>query len=138
VAGAQVVTLPELVDHRGTLSYGQVGAPLPFTPRRYFVIYGVRSGQVRGAHAHREVEQFMVCVSGAVTLVLDDGSTTDEVRLDSPAVGVLVPPLVWNVTRDYTPDAVLLVLASDVYREEEYIRDYSAFLAAAAAGRAAR
>ena len=135
VPGARLLRLPELVDHRGTLSYGQVGAPLPFTPRRYFLIYGVRAGQVRGEHAHRDVQQFMACVHGAVTLTLDDGTSTDEVRLDSPAVGVLVSPLVWTVTRDYTPDAVLLVLASDVYREAEYIRDYPGFLAAAAAAR---
>ncbi|HEX8184580.1 MAG TPA: WxcM-like domain-containing protein, partial [Blastocatellia bacterium] len=77
---------------------------------------------------HREVEQFLVCVKGRVTVTVDDGRNRDEMLLDSPDLGIYIPPHIWATQRDYSPDAVLLVLSSAAYDPDEYIRDYDEFL----------
>ena len=128
VGGARIISLPEVVDLRGSLSFGQIEDHLPFLPRRYFIVYDVPSREVRGEHAHRRLEQFLVCVKGKCSLMLDDGSARTVVNLDSPRVGVYIPPMVWGVQYAYTQDAVLLVLASDKYDADDYIRDYEEFL----------
>ena len=128
--GAGLVRLPKIVDLRGALSFGEIGAHLPFTPQRFFVVYDVPSEEVRGEHAHRACHQFLVCLKGAVTIVLDDGQARDEVRLDTPQVGLHIPPMVWGIQYRFSADAVMLVLASDTYDAADYIRNYDDFLAA--------
>jgi dTDP-4-dehydrorhamnose 3,5-epimerase-like enzyme len=86
--------------------------------------------EVRGAHAHRECEQFLICVHGSVRVAVDDGENRAEVTLSDPTEGIYVPPLVWASQFRYSPDAVLLVLASHPYDAADYIRDYGEFLAA--------
>jgi acetyltransferase-like isoleucine patch superfamily enzyme len=127
VHGARVVRLPVIVDARGALSFAEVGPHLPFVVQRYFLLYGVKAGAGRGDHAHRELQQFMVCVHGTCRLVLDDGATRNSVALDSPGLGVYVPPMTWVTLYRSSPDAVLMVLVSDRYKAEDYIRDYSEF-----------
>lgn len=134
--GAGLVRLPKIVDLRGALSFGEIGAHLPFTPQRFFVVYDVPSEEVRGEHAHRACHQFLVCLKGAVTIVLDDGQARDEVRLDTPQVGLHIPPMVWGIQYRFSADAVMLVLASDTYDAADYIRNYDEFLAAVKAGAA--
>lgn len=129
VGGARLVRMPLISDARGFLSFGQTGAQLPFVPQRYFLIAGVPEGSLRGEHAHRELEQFLVCVHGACRLVIEDGERREEVRLDSPAVGVYLPPMIWATILHDSPATTVMVLASDVYRESDYIRDYDEFLA---------
>jgi acetyltransferase-like isoleucine patch superfamily enzyme/dTDP-4-dehydrorhamnose 3,5-epimerase-like enzyme len=124
------VDLPVLTDDRGSLTFGQVGDHLPFTPRRYFAIMDVPSGKTRGAHAHREVEQFFVCLRGACTVVLDDGRAKTSITLDSPRRGLHVPPMHWNELVEFTADAVVLCLASGEYVAAEYITEYDEFLTA--------
>jgi dTDP-4-dehydrorhamnose 3,5-epimerase-like enzyme len=97
-------------------------------PKRYFMVFDVPSKDVRGEHAHRECHQFLVCVKGNCSVVVDDGQNRAEVLLDRPNLGIHIPPLVWATEYNYSNDAVLLVLASDVYQAEDYIRDYDAFL----------
>lgn len=128
--GAALIRLPKIVDLRGALTYGEVGAHLPFNPKRFFVVYDVPSKEVRGEHAHRELHEFLVCIKGSCSVALDDGIIRDEVALDSPRIGLHIPPLVWRVHYMYSPDAVLLVLASHEYISSDYIRDYVDFLAA--------
>ena len=106
-----------------------IGRHLPFTPQRFFAIYDVPSKEVRGEHAHRGLHQFLVCLKGTCSIVVDDGSRRDEVVLDSPAIGLHIPPLVWGIQYQYSDDALLLVLASGVYQADDYIRDYDEFLA---------
>jgi dTDP-4-dehydrorhamnose 3,5-epimerase-like enzyme len=98
-------------------------------PRRYFAVVDVPSKEVRGEHAHRELEQLLVCLRGSMALVADDGTRRQEILLDSPEIAVYVPPMVWCVQYKYSADALLLVLASDVYQPHDYIRDYDQFLA---------
>lgn len=130
VRGVRLHRLIKATDLRGSLVATNLG-DLPFLPRRTFAVYDVPSRDVRGEHAHRVCEQFLICLSGAVSCVVDDGQSRQEFRLDQPDVGLYVPPLTWGTQYDYTANAVLLVLASDEYDPEDYIRDYDAFLAAA-------
>jgi len=125
---ARLVDLPVVNDLRGTLSFGEYGQHLPFVPKRYFVVYAVPSKNVRGEHAHKKLEQFLVCVSGGCSVVVDNGTDRSEVRLDSPATGLYLPAMTWATQFRYSADAVLLVLASDLYDPDDYIRDYDEFL----------
>lgn len=129
VAGVRIHRAPVIRDLRGDLSVREVGDGLPFVPRRYFAVFDVPSKEVRGEHAHRRLEQLLVCLRGSMALVADDGTLRQEILLDSPEVAVYLPPMVWCVQYKYSADALLLVLASDAYRPEDYIRDYDQFLA---------
>ncbi len=124
VQGVTVHHLPLVEDLRGFLSAAE---NFPFEIKRYFVVFNVPSKEVRGEHAHRELHQFVVCVHGECRLIVDDGQEREEIVLNSPALGVHIAPLVWGVQYQYTADAVLLVLASDVYKSQDYIRDYDEF-----------
>lgn len=128
VSAAKLIELPLTVDLRGSLSFAEVGQQLPFEPKRYFVIFDVPTVEVRGEHAHRDLHQFLVCLKGRCSVALDDGVHRDEVILDRPNVGLYLPPMIWASQYQYSPDAVLLVLASDVYKAEDYIRDYDEYL----------
>jgi UDP-2-acetamido-3-amino-2,3-dideoxy-glucuronate N-acetyltransferase len=128
VRGVRVQSLPMVDDLRGLLSFGEYDKHLSFIPKRYFIVYGVPSSEIRGEHAHHALHQFLVCVAGSVCVVVDDGVSREEILLDSPGIGVHIPPLVWGIQYKYSSDAVLLVLASDIYKAEDYIRDYDEFL----------
>lgn len=128
IHGVQFVRLPIIPDLRGSLSFAEYGQYLPFVPRRYFLVYDVQSREVRGEHAHKELQQFLVCVKGSCSVMVDDGKCREEYLLDSPGAALYIPPLIWGVQYKYSPDAILLVLASDVYKPDDYIRDYDEFL----------
>ncbi|MCV2348166.1 WxcM-like domain-containing protein [Paucibacter sp. Y2R2-4] len=130
VKQAALHRLPKIVDLRGALSFGEVGAHLPFEPKRFFMVYDVPSREVRGEHAHKACHQFLVCVKGSCGIVVDDGQFRDEILLDSARVGLHIPPMVWGIQYQFSRDAVLLVLASDIYSAEDYIRNYDEFLRA--------
>ena len=125
--------LPEIIapdpDVSGRIVVVQAGADLPFTPARVYWIHGMRAGEARGAHGHRRLTQAIVAVAGAVRFELDDGTARSVHVLDHPAQMLIVPPGHW---RDFTALAAgttLLVLASDPYDEQDYIRNYRDFLA---------
>jgi dTDP-4-dehydrorhamnose 3,5-epimerase-like enzyme len=126
---ATVYRLPRTEDMRGSLTFGEIHRHVPFEVKRYFLVFDVASEHIRGEHAHRTLHQFLVCVAGRCHVVTDDGTSRHEVVLDSPAKGVYIPPMVWSTEYKFTRDAVLLVLASEYYDSQDYIRDYSDFLA---------
>ncbi len=128
VPGVAVYQLTYARDERGALAALEL-ADCPFEARRIFAIYDVPSESLRGEHAHRECHQFLVCLAGRVTCLVDDGESTDKVEMDGPSIGIHIPPLVWGTQWRYTRDAVLLVLASHAYDAADYIRDYDEFLA---------
>lgn len=128
VKAARLIRLPLIEDLRGKLSFGEIEQHLPFSPKRYFMVFDVPSQEVRGEHAHKTLHEFLVCVKGSVSVALDDGQSRDEIKLDSPNLGLHIPPMAWRVHYKYSSDAILLVLASDVYRADDYIRDYDKFL----------
>lgn len=129
VRGVQLYEMPRIEDHaRGNLTVGQVPDGLPFQPQRYFITYGIPSGQTRGRHAHRSCAQFLICAHGQCRVRVDDGLAQQDIRLDRPTLGVLVPPMVWAVEDNHSEDSTLLVLASQPYEPNDYIRDYAEFL----------
>lgn len=128
VRGTKLISLRRADDLRGSLSAGQYPDQLPFVPQRYFIVFDVPGREVRGEHAHKETHQVLVCISGSCSVVLDDGAVREEVLLDSPAIGIYVPPRIWGTQYKYSEDAVLLVLASHVYDPDDYIRDYDEFV----------
>ena len=128
VPGVKVYPLPVISDLRGSLSFAQVGGALPFKPERYFIVFDVASKEIRGEHAHKELHQFLVCVKGSCSVLVDDGQYSEEILLDSPRRGIHVPPMVWSVQYKYSSDAVLLVFSSAGYDPDDYIRDYDQFL----------
>jgi UDP-2-acetamido-3-amino-2,3-dideoxy-glucuronate N-acetyltransferase len=132
VSGVVLHPLTRGRDLRGNLAALEF-ADMPFVPRRVFTVYGVPNESVRGAHAHRACGQLLVCVSGEVSSVADDGRSRQEFRLTSPDVGVYIPPMVWSMQYRYTRDAVLVVLAELPYDPDDYIRDYEEFLELVAA-----
>lgn len=119
--------LPKVVDIRGSLTVGEFERSIPFLAKRYFMVFDVPSVETRGAHAHRECHQFLICVSGKVSVVADDGRTRREFLLDRPDIGLHLPPLTWGIQYKYSEDAVLLVFASHYYDNADYIRDYEEF-----------
>lgn len=128
VGGARLHRLPVIHDMRGSLSVGEIGKHLPFVPQRYFTVFDVPSRQVRGEHAHKTLQEFLVCIKGSMTLLIDDGRNRLEITLDSPEYGVHIRPGVWIVQYRYSPDAILLVLASAPYDSDDYLRDYQQFV----------
>ena len=101
---------------------------IPFTIARVYYVYETSPGVTRGLHAHRAINQLAVAVAGSCTMLLDDGLLQSEVRLDQPAIGLTLPPMVWHEMKDFSPDCVLMVLADAIYDEADYIRDYAEFL----------
>jgi len=129
VGAVHVQRFAEFSDLRGRLTAGEFPTDaVPFTPQRWFLVYDVPSREIRGEHAHRVCHQFLLCVSGRVTVAVDDGQNRGEVLLDDPTLGVYIPPLVWGSQYRYDADAVLLVLASHPYDPDDYIREYDQFL----------
>lgn len=129
VGGASLYSLPHIPDMRGILSVAECEKHIPFMPKRCFWVFDVPSKEVRGEHAHKALHQYLICVKGSVNVVLDDSDSRSELVLDRPNLGLHIPPLVWGIQYKYSHDAVLLVLASDAYDPNDYIRDYSEFLA---------
>jgi dTDP-4-dehydrorhamnose 3,5-epimerase-like enzyme len=128
IKGVRLYELPVIRDSRGSLSFAQYEETLPFLPRRYFLVFEVGEGQTRGGHAHRAVHQLLACVTGSCVVTLDDGKMRHDVSLDRPELALYLPPRIWATQHDFSRDAVLVVLASDVYDPEEYIKDYDEFL----------
>jgi UDP-2-acetamido-3-amino-2,3-dideoxy-glucuronate N-acetyltransferase len=127
VRGVSLHKLPYIEDMRGRLSVGEFDRSIPFAPKRYFLVFDVPSREIRGEHAHRTCQQFLVCVKGSCMVVVDDGKRRREFLLDSPNLGVYLPAMIWGTQYKYTSDAVLLVFASEYYDPDDYIRDYNEF-----------
>lgn len=129
VGRSAVYLMRKVVDARGALTVGEVPNEMPFRPARYFVIYDVPSTELRGEHAHKQCDQFLICLHGSCRVLLDDGESRCEVTLDRPDVGLYMPAMIWGTQYRYTSDAVLLVFASRPYEAGDYLRAYDDFLA---------
>lgn len=132
VGGCILHELPYIDDMRGSLSVVEWGKELPFESKRCFWVFDVPSREVRGEHAHKELHQFLVCVKGSLALVVDDGINRTQIALNRPNLGLYIPPMVWGIQYKFSSDALLMVLTSDIYRTDDYIRDYDQFLSMAA------
>lgn len=115
-------------DRKGNLSVVENGQTLPFDVKRVYYLYDVPGGENRGSHAHKELSQLIIAASGSFTVTLDDGKCKRSFFLNRPYQGLYVKPGMWRDLEDFSSGAVCMVLASDVYLKEDYIRDYQEFL----------
>jgi dTDP-4-dehydrorhamnose 3,5-epimerase-like enzyme len=122
------IEFPPLGDDRGSLVAMEGNKSLPFNIKRVYYIFGTQPSVARGFHAHKALKQVAVCVTGKCKMLLDNGTNKVEVWLDSPTKGLLIEEMVWREMHDFSPDCVLLVLASEHYDENDYVRDYKSFL----------
>jgi hypothetical protein len=129
VAEARLLELPRISRPQGNITPVEGGVTIPFEIERVYYLYDVIGGAARGAHAHRSLEQLVVATMGGFTVVLDDGKARREIRLARGYEGLYLPPMLWRELRDFTSGAVGVVLASCVYDEADYIRDYDEFVA---------
>lgn len=115
-------------DERGSLIALEAGKDLPFCPRRVYYIYDTKPGVPRGFHAHKSLEQVLICVNGACKVRVDDGAESQFFELNTPEKALYIGQNIWREMHDFSQGCVLMVLASEIYNPEEYIRDYSQFL----------
>lgn len=115
-------------DDRGQLVALEEFKNIPFDIKRVYYMYDTSPGVSRGHHAHKKLQQILICVHGSCKILLDNGSEKETVPLDKPNVGLYISNNIWREMFDFSPDAVLMVLASELYDESDYIRDYGEFL----------
>ncbi len=125
--GVRLIDFPIVHEPRGNLSFIEGNRHIPFEIRRVYYLYDVPGGATRGGHAHRELEQVIIAVSGSFDVVLDNGRERAKFSLNRSYHGLYVPRMIWRELENFSSGAVSLVLASDIYREEEYIRNFDAF-----------
>jgi len=124
----EIIRFPVHGDSNGSLVALEKGADFPFEIKRVYYIWGTKSDFVRGHHAHRNLEQVVICTSGSCDFTLDDGARRETYRLDSPTKGLHIKNNVWREFTNFSPDCVVMVLASEYYNEGDYIRNYGEFL----------
>lgn len=124
----KTLTFPAFIDnHYGNLVPIEEAESIPFDIRRVYYIYGVGKDVRRGFHSHRDLEQVLICIHGSVKILVKTPDEEQVIRLDSPVKGLYIGPMVWREMYDFSDDAVLLVLASKHYDEQDYIRDYEQY-----------
>lgn len=124
----RIVALPKISDPRGNLTFIEGNHHVPFEIKRIFYLYDVPTEEGRGAHAHHNLHQFLICLSGSFDVEIDDGQCQSTIHLNRPWKGLLIPPKIWAAEVNFDPGSVCLVLASELYNESDYIRDYANFL----------
>lgn len=122
-----VIDIPKIEDPRGNLSVIE-NDTVPFDIKRVYYLYDVPAGAERGGHAHKQVQEFLVAISGSFDVILNDGSGEQVVTLNRPYRGLLITTGIWRELKNFSSGAVCLVVASDVYSEEDYIREFDEFL----------
>lgn len=130
VSDCRIIDLPKIHDPRGNLTFIENSSQIPFDIKRVYYTYDVPGGSERGSHAHRNLHQFIIAMSGSFDVVLDDGREIKRFHLNRSHYGLYVCPMMWRLLDNFSSGAVCLVLVSDLYSESDYIRDYKTFLAA--------
>jgi dTDP-4-dehydrorhamnose 3,5-epimerase-like enzyme len=124
----KVIELGQIGDRNGHITVVTNYSEIPFPVKRVFYLYDIPGGESRGAHAHKECHQFLVAVSGAFEVVLDDGKNKRSIHLNNPKTGLHIAPGIWASEVNFSSGSVCLVLASQEYTETDYIRNYNDFL----------
>lgn len=123
----KIIDLPKIDDERGNLSFIEENNHIPFKIARTYWIYDVPGGEIRGGHAYKTLHEFIVAISGSFDVVLDDGISKKTYSLNRSYFGLYVPNLIWKHLENFSTNSLCLILASDKYNEEDYIRDYQHF-----------
>lgn len=127
IQNIQTIDIPKIHEVKGNLSVIE-GNTIPFEIKRVYYLYDVPSGAERGGHAHKNLRQFLIALSGSFDVVLDDGNTRKIITLNKPNIGLLIPIGIWRELENFSSGSVCLVLASAIFDEDDYIRDYKDFL----------
>ena len=122
------ISIKVIRDDRGALMVGEFEREIPFSVKRFFIVYDVPGSSLRGIHAHKQCHQFLICTRGSCTVLVDDGKTRVCYELNAGGLGVYMPPLTWGNQSNWSTDAMLLVFASHYYDPDDYVRDYDEFL----------
>ncbi|MEP7106910.1 MAG: FdtA/QdtA family cupin domain-containing protein [Ferruginibacter sp.] len=122
-----VVEIGKIQNRAGNISVIENNQHLPFEIKRIFYLYDIPGGESRGAHAHKECHQFLLAASGAFEVLLDDGKTKRLVQLNRPYLGLHIPPRIWASEINFSSGSICMVLASHIYNEKDYLRDYEEF-----------
>lgn len=130
LADCKIINLPKITDPRGNLTFIEGGRHVPFEVRRVYYLYDVPGGADRGGHAHKELHQLIVAMSGSFDVVLDDGRQKQRYHLNRSYYGLYVCPMIWRELDNFSSGSVCLALASNKYDESDYYRDYQDFLKA--------
>lgn len=125
--GVQIISIPKIEERRGNLSVIE-NDTIPFDIKRVYYLYDVPTGSERGGHAHKNLQQFLVALSGSFDVVLNDGKEEQIVTLNKPFEGLLINSGIWRELRNFSSGSICLVVASEVYIEEDYIRDFDEFI----------
>ncbi len=128
VGDCRIVRLPRIEDVRGNLSYIEGKHHVPFPIRRVYWVYDVPGGGARDGHAYRTLEEFIVAASGSFDVAIDDGRRNQTVQLNRSYIGIYIPPGVWRTLENFSSNSVALILASQLFSEEDYLRDYPEFV----------
>ena len=128
----RVIELPKIADLRGNLTFVEGNRHIPFDIKRVFYLYDIPTGADRGAHAHKQLHQFIICLSGSFDVSLDDGVQQNVVHLNRPWQGLHIPPMIWAAEINFDPGSICLVFASAEYDESDYYRDYEVYIEAVA------
>lgn len=123
----KIIDLPKIIDPRGNLTVAESIKNIPFDIKRVYWVYDVPGGEHRGGHAHKQCKELLVAVSGSFTVTLDDGNETHTFLLNHPYQGLFIDTNTWRTLDDFSSGAVCLVLASELFEEEDYIREYEDF-----------
>lgn len=123
-----IIHLPKIHNRAGNITPVENGLDIPFHVKRVYYLYDIPAGETRGGHAHRELEQLIVAVSGSFDICLDDGMDKKNISLNRPYIGLNIKPGIWREIHNFSSGAICLVLASMPYDEMDYIRDYKDFI----------
>jgi len=130
LANCRLIDLPRIQDPRGNLTFIESGRHIPFEIRRVYYVYDVPGGAERGGHAHKELHEFIVAMSGSFDVILDDGREKKRFHLNRSYFGLYICPMIWRELDNFSSGSVCMVLASNFYDEADYYRDYDQFLTA--------
>ncbi len=123
----KIIELPKISDARGNLTFIEGQKHIPFEIIRVYYLYDVPGGESRGGHAHKKLEQLIIAASGSFDVILDDGLERKKFSLTRSYYGLYMPSMIWRELENFSSGSVCLVLASDIYKEDDYIRDYNYF-----------
>jgi len=124
----RIIELPKIGEPRGNLTFVEGGNHIPFDIRRVYYLYDVPGGAERGGHAHKGLHQLIIAMSGSFDVILDDGQNKQRYHLNRSYFGLYVCPMIWRELDNFSSGSVCLVLASNIYEESDYYRDYSKYL----------
>lgn len=133
LANCQIIELPKVTDRRGNLTFIEGGEHVPFDIKRVYYLYDVPGGSERGGHAHKGLRQLIIAMSGSFDVVLDDGRERKRFHLNRSYYGLYIDRMIWRELDNFSSGSVSMVLASNLYSEDDYIRDYRAYVDALAA-----